>query len=363
MSARTPLVTPLTVGPLSLRNRAFMAPMTRGRAASSGGAPTPVMAEYYRQRAQAGLIVTEATAISRQGVGWLNAPGIFEDAHVEGWRPVTEAVHAEGGHIFLQLWHMGRVSHPDFLDGAPPVAPSAIAAQGESHTPQGKKAYVTPRALAADELPAIAADYARAARRAVEAGFDGVELHGANGYLLDQFIRDGSNQRDDAYGGSVEGRWRFPLEVTRAVADEIGAARVGFRVSTQSSFNGMSDTDPVTTFSYGAAQLDALGLAYLHVLEARPGHMLAVPGAPAVHPHLRIAFRGPLVLNGGYDRASADAALAAGEADAVAFGLPFLANPDLLRRLEAGAALNAPDFATLYTPGPAGYVDYPALGA
>jgi N-ethylmaleimide reductase len=361
MSAQRRLFTPLTVGTTSLRNRAFMAPMTRGRAAATGGAPTPLMVDYYRQRAAAGLIVTEATSISRQGTGWWNAPGIFEPAHVEGWRPVTDAVHGAGGRIFLQLWHMGRVSHPDFLDGAQPVGPSALVAEGESYTPTGKKPYVTPRALEAAELPGIVADYVAAARNAVAAGFDGVELHGANGYLLDQFIRDGANQRTDAYGGSVENRWRFPLEVATAVADAIGAARTGIRLSPVARYNGMSDADPVASYTYGARQLDTLGLAYVHVLEARPGHMMAVDG-PAVHPHIRAAFRGPLILNGGYDLAAAEAAIAEGAADAIAFGLPFLANPDLVARLQSGAPLNPPDFATLYTPGPKGYTDYPALG-
>lgn len=362
MSTETPLFTPLTVGRLTLKNRAVMAPMTRGRAASTGGAPTALMAEYYRQRAEAGLIVTEATAISAQGVGWVNAPGIFAPEHVQGWRPVTAAVHEAGGRIFLQLWHMGRVSHPDFLGGALPVGPSAVAAAGESTTPNGKKPYVTPRALEAEELAGIAADYATAASNAIEAGFDGVEIHGANGYLIDQFIRDASNRREDEYGGSIERRWRFPLEVARAVAAAVGPERTGIRLSTLSGFNGMGDSDPHASFAYGASQLDALSLAYVHVLEARPGHMLAVEGAAPVHPRIRAEFRGPLILNGGYDRVAADAAIAEGAADAVAFGVPFLANPDLLTRFRQGAALNPPDFRTFYTPGAAGYTDYPALG-
>ncbi|MCA9548929.1 MAG: alkene reductase [Myxococcales bacterium] len=362
MSTETPLFTPLTVGRLTLKNRAVMAPMTRGRAASTGGAPTALMADYYRQRAEAGLIVTEATAISPQGVGWVNAPGIFAPEHVQGWRPVTAAVHEAGGRIFLQLWHMGRVSHPDFLGGALPVGPSAVAAAGESTTPNGKKPYVTPRALEAQELAGIAADYAAAAKNAIEAGFDGVEIHGANGYLLDQFIRDASNRREDEYGGSIEKRWRFPLEVARAVAAAVGPERTAIRLSTVSGYNGMGDSDPHASFAYGASQLDALSLAYVHVLEARPGHMLAVAGVAPVHPRIRAEFRGPLILNGGYDRAAADAAIAEGAADAVAFGVPFLANPDLLARFRQGAALNPPDFRTFYTPGAAGYTDYPALG-
>lgn len=355
------LFDPIALGPYTLRNRIFMAPMTRGRATAEG-VPTEIMVEYYRQRATAGLIISEATAISPQGVGWLGAPGIYTDAHEQGWRPVTKAVHDAGGRIFLQLWHMGRVSHPDFLGGALPVGPSAIAAQGQSHTAEGNKDYVVPRALATDELPGITADYVAAAERAIAAGFDGVELHAANGYLLDQFIRDGSNQRDDEYGGSITSRWRFPLEVAAAVANAVGKERTGIRLSPVNAYNGMSDSSPVSSFVHGAARLRELGLTYVHVLEALPGHMMAAKGAPTVHPHIRAAFGGTIILNGGYDRAKGDAALDAGEADAVAFGLPFLANPDLPRRLQESAPLNGPDFATLYTPGTKGYTDYPRLG-
>jgi N-ethylmaleimide reductase len=355
------LFDPIALGPYTLRNRIFMSPMTRGRATPEG-VPTDIMVEYYRQRASAGLIITEATAISPQGIGWLGAPGIYTDAQEQGWRPVTQAVHDAGGRIFLQLWHMGRVSHPDFQGGALPVGPSAIAAKGQSHTAEGNKDYVTPRALAADELPGIASDYAAAARRAIAAGFDGVELHGANGYLLDQFIRDGANQRSDEYGGSIENRWRFPLQAVQAVAEAVGKERTGIRVSTLSGYNGMSDSDPVATYTYGAGRLRELGLAYVHVLEALPGHMMAVAGVPAVHPHIRKAFGGTIILNGGYDRAKGDEALAAGVTDAIAFGSPFLANPDLPRRLQEGAPLNPPDYATFYTPGTKGYIDYPRLG-
>lgn len=355
------LFDPIALGPYSLRNRIFMAPMTRGRSTAEG-VPTDIMVEYYRQRATAGLIITEATGISPQGVGWANAPGIFTDAHEEGWRPITKAVHDAGGHIVLQLWHMGRVSHPDFHGGALPVGPSAIVATGQAHTPEGPKDYVTPRALAAHELPGIAADYAAAARRAIAAGFDGVELHGANGYLLDQFIRDGANQRDDEYGGSIENRWRFPLQAVEAVVQAVGKERTGIRLSPTVTYNGMSDRDPVASYTYGAERLHELGLAYVHVLDPLPGSMLASPGALAMHPYIRKAFGGTIILNCGYDRAKGDAALAAGEADAIAFGVSFLANPDLPRRMQEGAPLNAPDFATLYTPGAKGYTDYPRLG-
>lgn len=356
------LFDPIVLGPYTLRNRIFMAPMTRGRATPEG-VPTELMAEYYGQRASAGLIISEATAISSQGSGWVNAPHVWNDAHAEGWRAVTEAVHDENGRIFLQLWHMGRVSHPHFLGGELPVGPSAIAAVGKTHTPQGHEDYVTPRALAADELPGIVADYAAAARRAIAAGFDGVEIHGANGYLLDQFIRDGSNQREDDYGGSIENRWRFPLEVAAAVAEAVGRERTGIRLSPTSMYNGMSDDDPVASYAHGARKLGELGLVYVHVLEPLPGHMLANEDAPTVHPHIREAFGGAMILNGGYDRATGDAALAAGQVDAIAFGTKFLANPDLPRRLQENAPLNGPDFGTLYTPGAKGYTDYPRLGA
>lgn len=356
------LFDPIELGPYTLRNRIFMSPMTRGRATVPAGVPTDDMIEYYRQRSSAGLIFTEATAISPQGVGWIGAPGIFTDAQAAAWRPITDAVHAGGGRIFLQLWHMGRVSHPDFQDGALPVGPSAIAAKGQSHTYEGSKDYVTPRALRADELPGVAADYAAAAKRAIAAGFDGVELHGANGYLLDSFIRDRSNQRDDEYGGSIENRWRFPLEVAKAVTDAVGKERTGFRVSPTGGYNDMGDADPFATFAYGAAALRELGLAYLHVIDPLPTSFMAVPGAPVVYPRLREAFGGLLVLNGGFDRAKGDEVLAAGQADAIAFGVPFLSNPDLPRRFQEDAPLNTPDFATFYTPGTKGYIDYPYLG-
>jgi len=358
--SRPTLFDPVEFGPLHLRNRIFMAPMTRGRA-TSAGTPTALMPIYYRQRAGAGLLITEATAISPQGVGWLNAPGVWTNEHVTGWKAVTEAVHAEGGAMFLQLWHMGRVSHPDFLGGALPVGPSAIAAVGESATSEGKKPYVVPRVLEASELPGIAADYAAAARRAIEAGFDGVEIHGANGYLIDQFIRDGANHRTDEYGGSIARRWRFPLEVVDAVVAAVGAERTGIRVSPVGKYNGMSDHDPVATFSHGVRELGARGLVYVHVFEAGPGHPAHNADAPRVHPYLRDAFPGRLILNGGYTFDSGQAALAENWADAIAFGIPLLANPDLPRRFREGAAMNPPDFATLYTSGERGYTDYPAL--
>lgn len=353
------LFTPYRLGALELPNRLVMAPLTRGRA-NPDGTPNALMAEYYRQRATAGLLITEATPVSAQGVGWVNAPKIYEEKHAEGWKQVTQAVHEEGGRIFLQLWHMGRASHPDFHNGELPVAPSAIAAQGESHAPGGKKPYVTPRALRTEEIPGVIADYARAVRLAREAGFDGVEVHGANGYLIDQFLRDGSNQRTDEYGGSVANRVRFLLEVTAAVVSAWSADHVGVRLSPTNPYNDMRDSDPVATFTHAAKTLNRFGLAYLHVLEGRDGHWSAVPGEK-VTPHIRRVFKGPIIANAGYDADSAAQTIAAHEADLVAFGVPFIANPDLVYRFQTGAELNPPDMASFYGGNAKGYTDYPVL--
>jgi N-ethylmaleimide reductase len=347
---------PITIGNLQLPNRIFMAPMTRGRA-DPGGVPNRLMAEYYGMRADAGLIITEATAISPHAVGWLGAPGIWSEAQVEAWKLITDAVHAKKGHIFLQLWHMGRVSHPDFLDGELPVAPSEIAAHGETNTPAGKKLYVTPRALSIQEIHSTIQDYAIAAKNAIQSGFDGVEIHGANGYLIDQFIRDGSNKRTDEYGVSIENRLRFLFEVTSAVVAAVGANKVGVRLSPKGAYNDMQDNDPIKTFCSAAEMLNGLKIAYLHTMEALPGHMMAAEGE-RVTPHIRKVFTGTLVTNGGYNLKSANNAIANNEADAIAFGVPFLANPDLVARFRKNITLNAPDFATFYTPGPKGYTDY-----
>lgn len=348
---------PITLGDFKVSNRIIMAPMTRGRA-ETGAIPGELMAEYYAARADAGLIISEATAVSFQGYGWNNAPGIWNDAQAKGWKRVTDAVHQHGGRIFLQLWHMGRVSHPDFLDGKLPVGPSAIAAKGESHTPTGTKPYVVPHALSTDEIQAIIGEYASAAQRAVDAGFDGVEVHGANGYLIDQFIRDGSNQRTDIYGGSTDNRLRFLLEVTNAVIARIGKGRVGVRLSPTGQFNDMHDSNPVATFSRAAELLSPLDLAYLHTMEALPGHSFAGEGE-RVTPHIRKSYKGVLITNGGYNASLANQALANGEADAIAFGVPFIANPDLVHRFKHNLPLNEPDFATFYTQGAKGYTDYP----
>lgn len=345
------------LGALELPNRMVMAPMTRGRAGAEG-VPTPQMAEYYAARSDAGLLISEATAISPQGSGWCGAPTIVSEAQAKGWSMVTDAVHQRHGRFFLQLWHMGRVSHPSFLRGELPVAPSAIAARGETTTPEGTQPYVTPRALTKLEIRSTVDDYAAAAARAVRAGSDGVEIHAANGYLIDQFLRDCSNRRTDEYGGPVSHRLRFLIEVVEAVVGSIGAARVGVRLSPRNSYNDMSDSDPVSLFSAVARALRGRGLAYLHSLEALPGHMLAAAGE-RISPLMRREFDGAFIVNGGFDRTSAEQAISSGEADLVAFGVPFLANPDLVRRLREKLPLNAPDFSTFYTPGTKGYLDYP----
>jgi N-ethylmaleimide reductase len=352
------LLSPVRVGPYTLRNRMVMAPMTRNRAGAEN-VPSELAATYYAQRASAGLIVTEGTQVSPQGVGYPGTPGIHDGSQVAGWRRVTDAVHAKGGRIFAQLWHVGRISHPLLQPGgALPVAPSAVAAEGQTFTVEGPKPFGIPRALELDEIPGVVEQYANGARQALESGFDGVEIHGANGYLIDQFLRDGANRRTDAYGGPVENRARFLLEVTEAVAGFWGADRVGLRFSPTSPFNSMSDSDPAATFSYATRAVDRFGLAYLHVIEP----VAPRPEAP-VAPLLRSLFNGPFILNGGYDRETGNAALAAGEADLISFGVLFLANPDLPERFAAGAPLNPPDRATFYAGGERGYIDYPTREA
>lgn len=354
------LFTPITIGPLKLPNRVFMAPMTRNRAPET--VPTPLMATYYAQRAGAGLIITEGAQISPQGVGYPATPGIHSAAQVTGWRAVTDAVHERGGHIFCQLWHVGRISHPDFHDGEPPVAPSAVRPQGQAFTYEGPKDFVTPRALEQDEIAAIVADYAHAAECARRAGFDGVELHAANGYLIDQFLRDGSNHRTDAYGGPLENRARFLLEVTAAVCDAWEGGRVGVRLSPLNPFNDMRDSNPAATFGYAVEQLNRFGLGYLHVTEMG-GDAPGAAGPAFDLGNLRRAWQGVYVTNGGYDRDTAEAAIREGRADAVAFGQLFLANPDLVTRFRRNAPLNEPDPATFYGGDEHGYTDYPALEA
>jgi N-ethylmaleimide reductase len=359
--AATPLFKPAAMGELTLANRMIMAPMTRGRAGEQRTA-TALMADYYAQRAGAGLIVTEGTAISEQGYGWIGSPGIYTQAHALGWKKVTDAVHQRGGRIFLQLWHTGRVSHPDFLGEKLPIGPSAVMAYGNVHTPLGKKPYVIPRQMTQQEISGTVRDYVRATQLAREAGFDGVEIHAAYGYLIDQFIRDGSNLRTDKYGGSVPNRLRFLLEVTEAVARAWSAGRVGVRLSPTSDINSMSDGDPARTFVEATKELSRFGLAYLHVVES-VRHDQSRPATMRIAPQMRAIFKGSFILNGSYDAATGAAALDAGESDLIAFGRPFLANPDLVERFHQGAPLNSPDPATFYTAGSAGYTDYPALNS
>lgn len=363
------LFDPVQAGSLKLPNRIVMAPLTRNRAPNA--IPTPLMAEYYAQRASAGLLITEATPVSHQGQGYADVPGLYGAEQLEGWKRVTEAVHAKGGRIVTQLWHVGRVSHVDLQPGGgKPVAPSAITAKTKTYLiKDGKGSFVDtsePRALDAQELPGIVQDFRHAARHAVTtAGFDGVEIHGANGYLLDQFLKTGANQRTDAYGGSIENRAQLLLEVVRAVALEIGSGKVGLRLSPVTTANDIVDADPQPLFEYVVRQLAPLGLAYLHLIEGATGGARELPDRPFDYAAMRQAWReaggkGAWMVNNGYDKALAEQAIAHG-ADLVAFGRPYIANPDLVERLRTGAELNTPDRSTFYGGGEHGYTDYPAL--
>ena len=361
------LARPFRLGPLDLPHRVAMAPMTRNRA-GPGNAPRALNAEYYAQRASAALIVTEATQVSEQGVGYPLTPGIHSPEQVAGWRLVTDAVHRAGGRIALQLWHVGRISHPTLQPGgALPVAPSAIAAAGEAMTFEGMKPFETPRALETDEIPGIVDQFRQGARNALEAGFDAVEVHGGNGYLLDQFVRDGTNARTDAYGGPVENRLRLPVEIARAVAEIWGADRVGYRISPYQRFNDMSDSAPEETFAVLAHALDRTGIAWLHVVESdAPGRdteetnaKAFVAARPPLFRTLRETFRGTLMVNSAYDGPRGAVALEAGQADLVSYATLFLANPDLPKRLLGGGPLNEPVRKTFYGGGAEGYTDYP----
>lgn len=346
------LFTPVQIGRHTLPNRLVMAPMTRSRS-DDDGVPGDLVAQYYAQRASAGLIITEGTFPIAMGKGYVRTPGIATDAQVAGWKKITEAVHAKGGRIFMQLMHCGRISHPSLLDGETPVAPSAIKPEGQAWTPVGQVDYVTPRELSLDDIAGIVDGYAQATRRAIEAGFDGVELHAASGYLPEQFLSSGSNQRQDQYGGSVQGRARFVLEVLAAMVGQAGADRVGIKISPEMNFNSIIDAAPQETYIYLVEQLRDLNLAYLHV---------ALFGASVdYHALLRPRFNGTYLAGGGLDQTSAQALLADGQADAAVFGGRFLANPDLPERFRQGAALNAPDKDTFYSPGAQGYTDYPFL--
>jgi 2,4-dienoyl-CoA reductase-like NADH-dependent reductase (Old Yellow Enzyme family) len=353
------LFDPVRFGAIALPNRILMAPLTRGRATREA-VPTPLMAEYYAQRASAGLIITEATGISREGLGWPSAPGLWTDAQVEGWKPVTEAVHEAGGRIVAQLWHMGRVVHPD-LGGGQPVSSSATTAPDFAHTYEGKKPYVEARAATLDDIRRIVADYSSAAGNAIRAGFDGVQVHGANGYLIDQFLRDRANHRIDQYGRPIENRLRFVTEVLTAVGDTIGMERVGIRFSPNILSQGIEDSDPPALFTALARRLEELKVPWIELREPRPGTTFgSVPSEP-VSPLMRPLYSGKIALNSDYDGASAQKRLNEGIADAIAFGRTFLANPDLVERIRQGAELNAADSKTFYSGGPRGYVDYPTL--
>lgn len=353
------LFSPVKLGPYELPNRLVMAPMTRNRAGRAN-VPQPMNAQYYAQRASAGLIITEATQVSPQGVGYPNTPGIHSIEQVQGWKLVTESVHQLGGRIFLQLWHVGRISHPSLQPGgALPVAPSAIRPEGQAMTYEGKKPFITPRALLLTEIPGVIAQYRHGARLALEAGFDGVEIHAANGYLIDQFLRDGTNHRTDAYGGSIENRARFLLEVAQAVTGVCGKDRVGMRLSPTNPFNSMYDSNPQAIFGYAAERLGKLGLAYLHVVET--GKSGETTGQVVDYRRLRDVFGGTYIVNGGYDYQRAGASLARGDADLISFAQLFLANPDLPKRFATHAPLNTPDQSTFYGGDDKGYIDYPRL--
>lgn len=356
----SPLFEPIELGAIRAPNRILMAPLTRGRA-GPGFVPGDLAVQYYRQRAGAGLIISEATGISQEGLGWPGAPGLWTDAQVAGWRPVTDAVHGAGGRIIAQLWHMGRVVHSVFNDGKAPISSSATTAPGKAHTPVGRMEYEQARPLPLDDIPRLIGDYVHAAENAKRAGFDGVQLHSANGYLIDQFLRDGTNFRDDAYGGSVENRIRLLREVTEALIGVWGAGRVAVRLSPNGDSQGVDDSQPEILFTAAAAMLDGLGIAFLELREPGPDGSFGNTHVPRQSPAIRKVFSGPLVLNSDYDAARADADLASGVADAISFGRPYIGNPDLAARIRSGADWAADNPKTWYSAGPEGYVDYPAL--
>lgn len=347
------LFTPLKMGALTLPNRIVLSPLTRSRAHPETRVPSALAVEYYTQRAGAGLILTEATIVDPMGAGYAATPGIYSDEQVEGWRAVTRAVHQKGGRILLQLWHVGRISDPLFLNGALPVAPSAIRPKGNVSLVRPEKEFVTPRALETAEIPGIIAAFKKGAENAKTAGFDGVEIHGANGYLLDQFLQDSTNHRTDAYGGTREKRARLMLEVADAAAEVWGADRVGMHLAPRGDAHDMGDSDKLATFTYVARELGKRGLAFILAREARRDD--------SIGPAIKDAFGGAYIANEGFDQASAERALADGVADAVAFGKIFIANPDLPQRFAAHAPLNPYDAATFYTGGAKGYTDYPVL--
>lgn len=355
------LFDPIQLGPITCKNRIWMAPLTRGRA-TRDHVPTEIMATYYAQRASAGLIITEATGISVEGSGWPYAGGIWGKEHTQHWRTITDAVHKAGGHIYVQLWHMGRIVHPA-LHGVQPVSASATTAPGKAHTYDGKQPYVEARALDLAEIPRLIEDYRNAARNAMEAGFDGVQLHGANGYLIDQFLRDGTNLRTDSYGGSIDNRIRLLNEVTEALIGVCGKDRTGVRLSPNGDSQGTDDSNQAVLFPAAAAMLGSLGISFLELREPGPDGTFGKSDRPAVAPLIRKAYKGLLVLNSDYTKEKAQADLDSGAADAISFGRKFLANPDLPHRLSKNLDLNIDNMKTWYIPGAEGYTDYPAATA
>jgi N-ethylmaleimide reductase len=353
------LFQPTRIGDIEVANRIVMAPLTRSRAADGDMPGSAMNVDYYRQRSGAGLIISEGTQISPVGKGYMATPGIYSDAQVEGWKPITQTVHDAGSKIIAQIWHVGRITHPDLTGGAQPVAPSAIQPKVVAYTPSGKVDVPVPHALTTAEVKDMVQQFRQAAANAIRAGFDGVEIHGANGYLIDQFIRDGANQRTDAYGGSIENRCRFALEVVDACVAEIGAGRVGIRLSPLTPFNDLADSNPQAVFGYLVEELNKRGIAFIHFIEGATGGSRDVPGFD--YAWARQTFKGTYIANNGYDRQMAMDAIDSGKADAIAFGRLFIANPDLVERLKLNAALNEPNPNTFYTPGPVGYTDYPTL--
>ncbi|MDQ4140042.1 MAG: alkene reductase [Bacteroidota bacterium] len=360
---KQPLLTSYQLGSLNLKNRVVMAPMTRSRADNPDNAATALTAQYYEQRASAGLIISEGTQVSPQGVGYINTPGIYSEAQVKGWQQVTEAVHAKDGKIFAQLWHVGRISHPDFHNGELPVAPSAINPNDKSYTPLGFKDTVTPRALETHEVQAIVQDFKKAAANALKAGFDGVELHASNGYLFQQFFNKVSNQRTDQYGGSIENRARFLFETLDALKEVIDLNRVGVRLNP--SLHGLSgitvDEEIIPTFEYIVKRLNEYNLAYLHLSEPFVPVDNVPYAVPEVAKHFRPLYNGTLIINKGFNQETGNQIISEGLADLVAFGIPFISNPDLPERFAQNAELNTPDKNTFYAGGTKGYIDYPAL--
>jgi N-ethylmaleimide reductase len=355
----TSLFDPIKLGAIDAPNRIIMAPLTRGRSQGVHVPITALKAEYYSQRAAAGLIIAEATGITQEGSGWPSAPGIWSNEQVEAWKPVTDAVHQAGGRIILQLWHMGRLVHSDFLGGEPPVSSSATTAPGFAHTGEEKKPYTPARPLRLDEIPRVIGDYVHASKNAIAAGFDGVQIHSANGYLIDQFLRDSSNFRDDAYGGPIENRIRLLSEVAKAVADMVGADRTSVRLSPNGETQGVNDSNPVPLFTAAAAALQSIGIGFLELREQRDYGDFGKTDVPRVSPDIRKVFTNPLILNQEYREENFKEDLASGLADAISYGRPFISNPDLVNRIAKNLPWAENNMATWYSSGPVGYVDYP----